>query len=60
MKEHLNAPLPIKMSMIVCVKNRLHECEKEKGELRTELDLFKENFEVEKVNWLDEKEKVIR
>ncbi|XP_023346466.1 NEDD4-binding protein 3-B [Eurytemora carolleeae] len=42
------------------IQNRLRECEKEKGELRTELDLFKENFEVEKVNWLDEKEKVIR
>merc|ERR1740123_1384059 len=28
--------------------------------LREEVDKYKENFEVEKVNWLDEKEKVIR
>merc|ERR1719431_1489290 len=28
--------------------------------LKEEVDRYKENFEVEKANWLDEKEKVIR
>jgi predicted RNase H-like nuclease (RuvC/YqgF family) len=42
------------------LQRSLKEADMNNKMLREEVDKYKENFEVEKVNWLDEKEKVIR
>ena len=42
------------------LQRSLKEADMNNKKLREEVDKYKENFEVEKVNWLDEKEKVIR
>ena len=42
------------------LQRSLKEADMNNKVLREEVDKYKENFEVEKVNWLDEKEKVIR
>lgn len=42
------------------LQRNLAEVEAGNVTLREELDRFRKNFEVEKANWLDEKEKVIR
>jgi len=42
------------------LQRSLKEADMNTKVLREEVDKYKENFEVEKVNWLDEKEKVIR